>query len=122
MSAVVNKTDERQGCQPLPHAAEDLSHAQLSEVALAEQRTESLETAGFHLVAFRVSAVDFGSFLDKLPGLDLINHRGDPVTADLAADHSAAYSIYFCDPFGHRLELTTYEYEQAKAILARRSG
>ena len=82
----------------------------------------SRETAGFHLVAFRVSAADFGSFLDKLPALDLINQRGQRVTADLAVDHAAAYSIYFCDPFGHRLELTTYEYEQAKAILARRSG
>ena len=29
-------------------------------------------------------------------------------------------SIYFCDPFGHRLELTTYEYKQAKVVLGRR--
>jgi catechol 2,3-dioxygenase-like lactoylglutathione lyase family enzyme len=77
------------------------------------------ETAGFHLVAFRVSAVDFGRFLDRLSDLDLTNHRGQRVTADLAVDHAAAYSIYFRDPFGHRLELTTYEYEQAKAILGR---
>ena len=76
-------------------------------------------TAGFHLVAFRVGAVEFGSFLDRLPDLDLINHRGQRVTADLAVDHLAAYSIYFSDPFGHRLELTTYQYEQAKAILGR---
>lgn len=79
----------------------------------------SRDTAGFHLVAFRVGAVAFGSFLDRLPDLELTNHRGQRVTADLAVDHAAAYSIYFCDPFGHRLELTTYQYEQAKAILGR---
>jgi hypothetical protein len=79
----------------------------------------SRETAGFHLVAFRVGAVGFGSFLDRLTYLDLTNHHGQPVTADSVVDHAAAYSIYFCDPFGHRLELTTYQYEQAKAILGR---
>jgi hypothetical protein len=40
------------------------------------------------------------------------------VTPDSVVDHVAAYSIYFCDPFGHRLELTTYEYEQTKRLLA----
>jgi hypothetical protein len=79
----------------------------------------SRETAGFHLVAFRVAAVDFGRFLDRLPDLDLTNHRGERVTAESVRDHTAAYSIYFCDPFGHRLELTTYQYEQVKTMLGR---
>ena len=79
------------------------------------------ETAGFHLVAFRVGAVDFGRFLERLPGLNLIDHRGQPVTADSVTDHSSAYSLYFNDPFGHRLELTTYEYTQVKVVLERRS-
>jgi len=77
------------------------------------------DTAGFHLVAFRVGAAEFKSFLDGLPNLDLINHRGQPVTKDSVVDHAAAFSVYFCDPFGHRLELTTYEYEQAKGMLGR---
>ena len=77
------------------------------------------ETAGFHLVAFRVGAAAFSSFLGRLPGLNLSNHRGQPVTPDSVVDHAAAYSIYFCDPFGHRLELTTYEYEQARDMLGR---
>ena len=75
------------------------------------------QTAGFHLVAFRVGAVDFGRFLDRLPDLGLTDHHRQRVTAGSVIDHVAAYSIYFCDPFGHRLELTTYEYEQAKAVL-----
>jgi len=80
----------------------------------------SRETAGFHLVAFRVGAVDFVRFLNGLPDLGLIDHRGRLVTADSAVDHAVAYSIYFCDLFGHRLELTTYEYEDAKAKLVQR--
>ncbi len=79
----------------------------------------SRETAGFHLVAFRLGAADFGSFLDRLPDLDLTDQRGDRVTVDSVFDHGAAHSIYFCGPFGHRLELTTYQYEQAKATLRR---
>ena len=81
----------------------------------------SRETAGFHLVAFRVDAVNFVSFLDRLADLELRNQHGQPVTAASVADHSAAWSIYFCDPFGHRLELTTYEYEQVKALLGAHS-
>ena len=77
----------------------------------------SRETAGFHLVAFRVDAMNFVSFLNRLTDLVLMNHCGDRVTAASVADHAAAWSIYFCDPFGHRLELTTYEYQQVKALL-----
>lgn len=77
------------------------------------------ETAGFHLVAFRVGAAEFTNFLDRLPHLKLTNHRGQAVTPDSVVDHAAAYSIYFCDPFGNRLELTTYQYEHATRILGR---
>ena len=77
----------------------------------------SRETAGFHLVAFRVGASDFVGFLNRLADLDVADHRGQRVTEKSVVDHTVAYSIYFCDPFGHRLELTTYEYEQAKARL-----
>ncbi len=76
----------------------------------------SRETAGFHLVAFRVGAVAFAEFLRRLPNLDLTDHRGRHVTADLVVDHEKAYSIYFSDPFGHRLELTTYAYEETKRL------
>ncbi len=76
----------------------------------------SKETAGFHLVAFRMDAVGFVSFIRRLAELELMNHHGQRVTSDSVRDHSAAWSIYFCDPFGHRLELTTYEHEQVKAL------
>lgn len=89
-----------------------------TKLALFEGKSQGRrETAGFHLVAFRVSASNFAAFLTRLPGLDLTDHHGRRVTADLVADHDAAFSIYFNDPFGHRLELTTYEYEEARAAL-----
>jgi catechol 2,3-dioxygenase-like lactoylglutathione lyase family enzyme len=72
----------------------------------------SRETAGFHRVAFRVGAANFATFLDRLEALELVDDRGQPVTAAMVKDHGAARSIYFNDPFGHRLELTTYEMGQ----------
>lgn len=70
---------------------------------------EARETAGFHRVAFRVGADNFATFVARLPALELVDHLGKPVTEESVADHTGARSIYFCDPFGHRLELTTYE-------------
>ncbi|MEP6592707.1 MAG: VOC family protein [Acidobacteriota bacterium] len=75
--------------------------------------------AGFDRVAFRVGAANFRTFLDRLPDLQLTDDAGQAVTSNAVADHTAAYSLYFCDPFGHRLELTTYDYEQAKRLLGR---
>ena len=74
----------------------------------------SRETAGFHLVAFRVDAAGFVGFLKRLAELELMNHRGQQVTADLVSDHAAAWSIYFNDPYGHRLEVTTYDYDEVR--------
>ena len=75
------------------------------------------ETAGFHLVAFRVGAEAFVEFLRLLSHLALIDHHNRTVTADLVADHDSAFSLYFNDPYGHRLELTTYDYKETKAAL-----
>ena len=77
----------------------------------------SRETAGFHLVAFGMSGEDFLRFVGRIGSLDLINHYGNSVSAESVRDHKAAWSIYFNDPYGHRLEVTTYDYEQVKAHL-----
>lgn len=62
----------------------------------------SRPTAGFHRVAFRVDADAFIGFVRHLEeqGQD---HR--------VADHRLAWSVYFSDPYGHRLEVTSYEHE-----------
>ena len=77
----------------------------------------SRPTAGFHLVAFRVDGVSFVKFVKHVSNLNLKDHRDEPVSAESVADHGQALSIYFCDPYGHRLEITTYEYEVARKAL-----
>ncbi len=91
-----------------------------TKLALFEGRPQGdRETAGFHLVAFRVGAAAFKRFVDRLTDLALTDDRGRPVTAKSVADHAVSWSLYFCDPFGHGLELTTYEYDQARGLLGR---
>jgi catechol 2,3-dioxygenase-like lactoylglutathione lyase family enzyme len=68
-------------------------------------------TAGFHRVAFRVSGPDFLAFLVRADQLGLGESRG-PVPV---VDHEAAFSAYFTDPYGHRLEVTTYDHEVVRA-------
>jgi len=90
-----------------------------TKLALFEGRSQqSPSTEGFHLVAFRVSANGFIEFVRRVGDLQLKDSRARPVTSDSVIDHQKAYSIYFCDPYGHRLELTTYEYEATGAGLA----
>lgn len=81
-------------------------------------------TAGFHLVAFRVSADRFVEFLHRLERneLNLKSNNGHRLTRADAQDHGKAWSLYFQDPYGHRLELTTYDYQQARKSLADRDN
>jgi catechol 2,3-dioxygenase-like lactoylglutathione lyase family enzyme len=68
-------------------------------------------TAGFHRVAFRVSGADFLTFLGRAKQLDLREGR-QPVRV---IDHETAFSAYFTDPYGHHLEVTTYEHNVVRA-------
>ncbi|MEE8411487.1 MAG: VOC family protein [Acidobacteriota bacterium] len=87
-----------------------------TKLALFEGRPqEDRETAGFHLVAFRVSGRSFETFLDRLDDLTLTDHHDRTVTREFVQDHGQAFSIYFNDPHGHRLELTTYNVEDFRS-------
>jgi len=80
-----------------------------TKLALFEGKPQGdRETAGWHLVAFRVSGVNFEQFLGRLDELTLTDHHGETVSRGSVKDHGLAQSIYFNDPYGHRLELTTY--------------
>lgn len=92
-----------------------------TKLALFEGKAQgSRPTAGFHRVAFRVDARGFSDFLRRLAELRLTDHETRPITVDSVVDHEQAYSIYFCDPYGHRLEVTTYDYEATRATLTER--
>jgi len=53
-------------------------------------------------------------FLRRLTDGRLKDHQDRPVTSDSVVDHKKAYSVYFSDPYGHRLEVTTNEYEATR--------
>ena len=82
------------------------------------QPTPAPQTASFGRVAFRVTARGFDEFLRRLPELGLTDSKDQPLTRKSVVDHQQAYSIYFADPFGHRLEITTYEYAETAAALS----
>jgi len=69
------------------------------------------KTGGWHRVAFRVDGAAFVELLTQIDEIGLTNHEGRPVTKDDSVDHGKAFSVYFCDPYGHRLEVTTYEHD-----------
>jgi catechol 2,3-dioxygenase-like lactoylglutathione lyase family enzyme len=60
-------------------------------------------TAGFHRVAFRVDGPGY---------VELCRRLGIPHEE---ADHTKSWSVYFSDPYGHLLEVTTYDYEYVLA-------
>ena len=73
---------------------------------------------GYRLVAFRVSGSDFLKFLQRCDsGLKLHNHKNERVTSESVVDHDEAFSLYFNDPCGHSLELTTYDHEYVRKKL-----
>lgn len=74
-------------------------------------------TAGFHLVAFRVNSSAFIEFLTRASDLGLKDAQGETVTQESAVDHGKAFSVYFIDPYGHRLEVTSYEHEAIRQAL-----
>jgi catechol 2,3-dioxygenase-like lactoylglutathione lyase family enzyme len=77
------------------------------------------DAVGFYLAAFRTNGSSFMKFLERLGNdLELYDHHGKKLTSDAAADHDKAFSIYFSDPYGNRLELTTYEHDYVKRKLS----
>jgi catechol 2,3-dioxygenase-like lactoylglutathione lyase family enzyme len=66
--------------------------------------------AGGSTIAFRVAGGDFLAFLSALPELRLPTERGTLTAADVV-DHALAWSVYFSDPDGNPIEITTYDYE-----------
>ncbi|MEM7481055.1 MAG: VOC family protein [Acidobacteriota bacterium] len=75
----------------------------------------------FRWVAFRASGEGFLRFLGRLAVLNLLDTRGEAVTVERVSDHQSAWSIYFADPWGHALEVTTYDYEVVRQGLVKAS-
>jgi catechol 2,3-dioxygenase-like lactoylglutathione lyase family enzyme len=69
---------------------------------------------GLRRLAFRTSAAGFLSFVAAAPDLG-VTDGGDPPTV---IDHGEAFSVYFQDPYGTRLEVTTYEHAAVSSARA----
>jgi catechol 2,3-dioxygenase-like lactoylglutathione lyase family enzyme len=73
--------------------------------------------AGFRRVAYRADGEGFLSLLEHLSGLPVYDESGDSLSGLDPVDHDGSWSTYFCDPWGHRLEVTTYDYEMVRQRL-----
>jgi catechol 2,3-dioxygenase-like lactoylglutathione lyase family enzyme len=78
----------------------------------------SWPTAGHHRVAFRVSGAGFLQFLEHVREIPVHSESGEPVSHLPPVDHGKAFSVYFCDPYGNRFEVTSYEYQHIKSGLS----
>ena len=67
-------------------------------------------------VAFRTSGVGFVDFVKRLNDMDLFCLK-EKVTKASVVDHDLAYSLYFDDPDGNKLELTSYDHDYVKVGL-----
>jgi len=117
------------GCRPVPGSEQWAAHPQgpfmlspdggRTKLALfAGEPQGGRPTAGFHRVAFRLSGEEWVAFVARLPELGL----GEDGAPARVVDHTAAWSVYFTDPFGHHLEVTTYDADvvrQARGLWVR---
>jgi catechol 2,3-dioxygenase-like lactoylglutathione lyase family enzyme len=77
----------------------------------------SRPTAGHHRVAFRVSGAGFIQFLEHVREVPVYTDSGESIRHLPPVDHGKAYSVYFCDPYGNRFEITSYDYPEIEAGL-----
>lgn len=76
-----------------------------------------LDKTGYFILAFRVNGDGFIEFLNSLEHIPLYNKDNKRLSKADYSDHGKAFSIYFTDPYGNRLEVTTYEYEKVCELL-----
>ncbi len=79
-------------------------------LALFPRQRKAGPDQGILHVAFRATAAMFLSAQAELKSRGISFHFDD---------HGSSHSIYFRDPDGHKLELTTYELEQLREVQAR---
>jgi catechol 2,3-dioxygenase len=84
-----------------------------TKLALFEGQSQGLERPiGIRRIAFRIGGDDFFRLIEELDAL-----KGeDAVNRSQIADHGKSFSVYFSDPYGNQLEVTTYDYD----VVARR--
>lgn len=83
-----------------------------TKLALFERpKAKSVKGGGFDQVAFA----------ERLDTLEIFNRKNERLTRAHVRDHHGSYSLHFCDPWDHRLELTTYDCEHVAHWLSNES-
>lgn len=72
---------------------------------------------GFQRVAFNVSGRGFLTFLERLEAHPVYDHHGLLAHKLEVVDHDLSFSLYFCDPYGNRFEITSYDYQHINSKL-----
>lgn len=73
---------------------------------------------GFQRVAFNVDGNGFLAFLGRLSEHPVYDHNGQIAHTLDVVDHDLSFSLYFCDPYGNRYEVTTYDYQAVRSSLS----
>ncbi|XWN29918.1 MAG: hypothetical protein ROR55_20830 [Devosia sp.] len=61
-------------------------------------------------IAFSVDGEAFLGLVDKLGALGVRDRAGSALSRSPLVDHQLAWSVYFADPDGNPIEITTYDY------------
>lgn len=73
------------------------------------------DSRGLHRLAFGTDAPDFLNFIDRIGSdIEVFDSQGCRLSRLEPVDHGLMYSLYFCDPYGNRLELTTADYDAVR--------
>ena len=83
--------------------------------ALALFAREAVPPSRDATIAFRMSGEAFVAFLDRLPDLALPGRAGRILAREDVVDHGQSWSLYFPDPDGNRIEVTTYDRREVAA-------
>ncbi len=83
------------------------------------QRLGAAGAAAGRTVAFRIGGAGFVALLSALPELRLDDGAGRTIGEADVVDHDLAWSVYFCDPDGNRIEVTSYDYDFVAGRLRR---
>ena len=73
--------------------------------------TTGAPVGGRSTIAFRTDAEGFIGLIKSLDGGALRNRVGTPLNRASVVDHALSLSLYFSDPDGNPIEITTYDRE-----------
>lgn len=55
--------------------------------------------------------------MNRLETHPVYDESGKALSKNSVMNHGIVYSLYFCDPYGHKLEISTYDYNEYSKLL-----